>query len=84
MWLISKFLYIHFDEITICSLLNALFIRCFKLICTARVIDSVTSQADIILSVPYRTVAISIVIWEKEHQWWILFISHTRTSPKER
>ena len=29
----------QFDEITTCSLFNALFIRCFKLICTARVID---------------------------------------------
>ena len=28
-----------FDEITICSLCNALFIHCFKLIYTARVID---------------------------------------------
>ena len=28
-----------FDEITICSLFNGLFIRCFKLNCTARVID---------------------------------------------
>ena len=28
-----------FDEITICSLFNELFIRCFKLICTAHVID---------------------------------------------
>ena len=27
------------DEITICLLFNELFIRCFKLICTARVID---------------------------------------------
>ena len=32
-------LVIHFDEITICSLINALFIHCFKLICTARVTD---------------------------------------------
>ena len=29
----------HFDEITICSLQNALFVRFFKLICTSRVID---------------------------------------------
>ena len=27
------------DEITIYSLFNALFIHCFKLVCTARVID---------------------------------------------
>ena len=39
LWLICYFLWIHFDGITIFSLLNALFIRCFKLICTARVID---------------------------------------------
>ena len=30
---------VNFDEITICSLFNAQFIRCFMLICTARVID---------------------------------------------
>ena len=30
---------IHFDEISICPLFNALFIRCFKLICQPRVID---------------------------------------------
>ena len=53
---------------SICSMFNALFIRCFKLICTARVTDckhELSDVTNIYYTVPYRTVA-RIGIWEKE------------------
>ena len=114
-------LVILFDEITICSLFDALFIRCFKLIYTAHVIDCKHRSQWRHQQMLHSTVPYGRGIWEKEsiigvqwfqknpnprahrsvgnsvslvshwnggpsgwdfsvpteHQWWILFFSHT-------
>ena len=67
-------LVIHFDEITICSLFNALFIRCFKLIYTARVIDCKHRSQWRHQQILHSTVPYGRGIWEKESiigvQWF--------------
>ena len=53
---------------SICSMFNALLIRCFKLVCTARVTDckhELSDVTNIYYTVPYRMVA-RIGICEKE------------------
>ena len=74
LWLISSFLKFHFDEVSICSLFNALFIRCFKLICTARVIDCKHRPQWRHQQILHSTVPYGRGIWEKESiigvQWF--------------
>ena len=74
LWLISLFLLVHFDEITMCSLFNALFIRCFKLIYTARVIDCLHRPQWRHQQILHSTVPYGRGIWEKESiigvQWF--------------
>ena len=60
-------LVIHFDEITICSLFNAMFIRCFKLICTACVIDLNIDLSDV-TNRYYTLLHRTVVVYEKKNR----------------
>ena len=63
-----------FDEITIWLLLNVLFISCFKLICTARIIDCLHRPQWRHQQILHSTVPYGRGIWEKESiigvQWF--------------
>ena len=57
-----------FDEITIFSLFNALFVRCFKSICTARVIDDVNIDLSDVTNKYYTVLYGTVVVYEKKNR----------------